>query len=93
MPDKKLLDARPPDSMVPPPFSQPASVERGGRRHCWFDCKKNVGTKKGIDGSNSELLAETLSLLGKLFEIYFVRLIGTPNQNSNTTSDLKMRSH
>lgn len=28
----------------------------------------------------AEVLVETLSLIGKLFEIYFVRLIGTPNQ-------------
>ena len=35
---------------------------------------------KGIDGGVAEVLAETLSLNGKLFEIYFVRLIGTPNQ-------------
>ena len=33
-----------------------------------------------IDGGDAEVLAETLSLNGKLFEIYFVRLIGTPNQ-------------
>ena len=37
---------------------------------------------KSIDESKTEVLAETLSLIGKLFEIYFVRLIGTPNQNS-----------
>ena len=36
--------------------------------------------EKGIDGNKVEALAETLSLIGKLFEIYFVRLIGTPNQ-------------
>ncbi len=36
---------------------------------------------KGIDGEVAEVLAETLSLNGKLFEIYFVRLIGTPNQH------------
>jgi len=28
----------------------------------------------------AKVLAETLSLNGELFEIYFVRLIGTPNQ-------------
>jgi hypothetical protein len=32
-----------------------------------------------------KILAGTLSLMGKLFEIYFVRLIGTPNQNSKKT--------
>jgi hypothetical protein len=35
---------------------------------------------KRIDGGPAEVLVETLSLNGKLFEIYFVRLIGTPNQ-------------
>jgi hypothetical protein len=35
---------------------------------------------KRIDGEAAEVLVETLSLIGKLFEIYFVRLIGTPNQ-------------
>jgi hypothetical protein len=33
-----------------------------------------------LDEAKSEVLAGTLSLKGKLFEIYFVRLIGTPNQ-------------
>ena len=41
---------------------------------------------KSIDGLNTEVLAESLSLFGKLFEIYFVRLIGTPNQNSKNGS-------
>jgi hypothetical protein len=41
---------------------------------------------KRIDGEVAELLDERLSLIGKLFEIYFVRLIGTPNQNSKTVS-------
>jgi hypothetical protein len=35
---------------------------------------------KCVDGEMAEVLAKTLSLIGKLFEIYFVRLIGTPNQ-------------
>ena len=29
-----------------------------------------------------KMFADLLSLTRKLFEIYFVRLIGTPNQNS-----------
>ena len=37
---------------------------------------------KRIDGGLAEVFDEPLSLIGKLFEIYFVRLIGTPNQNS-----------
>jgi hypothetical protein len=35
----------------------------------------------GVDGRNTEVLAGNLSPMGRLFEIYFVRLIGTPNQN------------
>jgi hypothetical protein len=38
---------------------------------------------KRIDGENFEVLVRNLSLIGKLFEIYFVRLIGTPNQQFN----------
>lgn len=35
---------------------------------------------KRIDGKRTGMFAQSLSLNGKLFEIYFVRLIGTPNQ-------------
>jgi hypothetical protein len=35
----------------------------------------------GVDGGIAKVLAGTLSPTGRLFEIYFVRLIGTPNQN------------
>ena len=42
-----------------------------GRRRC---------SEMLLDGGYLEALAETLSPKGKLFEIYFVRLIGTPNQ-------------
>jgi hypothetical protein len=38
--------------------------------------------RKSIDEANAEVPAGPLSLMGRLFEIYFVRLIGTPNQNS-----------
>jgi hypothetical protein len=34
-----------------------------------------------VDGGIAEVLAGNLSPMGRLFEIYFVRLIGTPNQN------------
>jgi hypothetical protein len=34
----------------------------------------------GVDGGNAQVLAGNLSPMGRLFEIYFVRLIGTPNQ-------------
>ena len=38
---------------------------------------------KSIDGRLTKVLVGNLSLIGKLFEIYFVRLIGTPNQQFN----------
>lgn len=37
---------------------------------------------KGIDDGQRKILAGNLSPSRELFEIYFVRLIGTPNQNS-----------
>ena len=36
----------------------------------------------GVDWGMAEVLAGNLSPVGRLFEIYFVRLIGTPNQES-----------
>ena len=42
---------------------------------------------KSIDGGETKVLVGNLSLIGKLFEIYFVRLIGTPNQNSKNGPD------
>ena len=36
---------------------------------------------KCVDGASERILADSLSLIGRLFEIYFVRLIGTPNQH------------
>jgi hypothetical protein len=44
--------------------------------------------EKGIDRSAPILLVGTLSPIGKLFEIYFVRLIGTPNQQFNIVSKM-----
>ena len=43
---------------------------------------------KDVDDDLQKFFADSLSLIGKLFEIYFVRLIGTPNQNSKNGSDL-----
>lgn len=40
---------------------------------------------KKIDGKVTKVLVGNLSLIGKLFEIYFVRLIGTPNQQFKKT--------
>jgi len=45
---------------------------------------------KSVDGEGSEVLVGNLSLRGKLFEIYFVRLIGTPNQHSNRKMPVKI---
>ena len=53
----------------------PRAVQERPRRH---DQGEIFG--KCVDGANERILAETLSLIGRLFEIYFVRLIGTPNQ-------------
>jgi hypothetical protein len=44
--------------------------------------------RKEVDGENFGFFAETLSLKGKLFEIYFVRLIGTPNQQFKKGTEL-----
>jgi hypothetical protein len=43
---------------------------------------------KSIDGVTTEVLDGNLSPWGRLFEIYFVRLIGTPNQNSKYDAGL-----
>jgi hypothetical protein len=40
------------------------------------------GFPKEVDGRCVGVFAEPFPLVGKLFEIYFVRLIGTPNQVS-----------
>ena len=42
---------------------------------------------KDVDDDSEKILAGSLSLIGRLFEIYFVRLIGTPNQNSKTSDE------
>jgi len=44
--------------------------------------------EKNIDLNVTILLVGTLSHIGKLFEIYFVRLIGTPNQQFNIVSKM-----
>jgi hypothetical protein len=51
---------------------------------------KNILKKfrKDIDEGSEKSFADSLSPSGKLFEIYFVRLIGTPNQNSKNGSGL-----
>ena len=54
-------------------------------------CEKVFG--KSIDGAETKVLVGHLSLTGKLFEIYFVRLIGTPNQQFKNDPDTSSGSH
>src|ERR1700689_3246546 len=74
--------------MFRPPFDPWAAgknraVRRIKDRKQLFLCQNFFGNFGiGVDGGNAEVLAGNLSPTGRLFEIYFVRLIGTPNQNS-----------
>ena len=61
--------------------------ERGSRKYSFFEKSFSDFFGKSIDGANAAVPAGTLSLRGRLFEIYFVRLIGTPNQNSKYDAD------
>ena len=74
-----------------PSVDQLAAKRRAGikRRRGSFEASVDFMIKNGklIDGASKKFLADSLSLIGKLFEIYFVRLIGTPNQNSKNGSD------
>ena len=58
------------------------------RRQGSFEAGRKISDKnrKHIDDASKKIFADSLSLIGKLFEIYFVRLIGTPNQNSKNGS-------
>jgi len=60
---------------------KPGGETNQGRKQLFLvqDFFSNSGI--GVDGGLAEVLAGTLSPMGRLFEIYFVRLIGTPNQN------------
>jgi hypothetical protein len=76
--------------MFRPPFVEfgfQATTEEEAKHALNFS--DNFGKK--IDEDNGEASDEPLSLLGRLFEIYFVRLIGTPNQNSK--SDVSFGCH
>ena len=71
--------------MVSPPFDKWCRKilhggERRRRRLVILHCKIFCDAEKIVDGASPERFARSLSLFGKLFEIYFVRLIGTPNQ-------------
>ena len=54
-------------------------------------CEQVFG--KSVDGAEAKVLVGNLSLTGKLFEIYFVRLIGTPNQQFKNDPDTSSGSH
>ena len=79
--------------LVPPPIVSRAAEKFGSEVTRWrrefarsrffFEDFSEIFGKR-IDGGDSKVLAETLSLIGRLFEIYFVRLIGTPNQQFQT---------
>jgi hypothetical protein len=60
---------------------KPVSETNQGRKQLFLGQTILVNFGIGVDGGNAEVLAGTLSPMGRLFEIYFVRLIGTPNQN------------
>jgi len=47
---------------------------------------------KSIDEGPKKIPDGSLSSTRKLFEIYFVRLIGTPNQNSKMLTQLRLVS-
>jgi hypothetical protein len=65
----------------------PAAVKtKGGAKRPRRLVQKEI-FGKCVDGASERILAETLSLIGRLFEIYFVRLIGTPNQNSKSDAN------
>ena len=48
---------------------------------------------KRIDGGLAEVFGEPLSLIGKLFEIYFVRLIGAPIKIQKLDTNYKVCAH
>ena len=79
--------------MFPPPFRylgrRYVDGEMKQRRQKLLTLCRNFRKEfgKSIDGANAKVLADSLSLMGRLFEIYFVRLIGTPNQNSKNGPD------
>ena len=63
------------------------------RRQGSFEASEVFSIKSGklIDDASKKFFADSLSLIGKLFEIYFVRLIGTPNQNSKNGVNVSWR--
>ena len=82
--------------MVPPPDAKFAAEKigswpSGGNFRVQFFAqfsKRKFG--KSVDERSQIFFACHLSSLRKLFEIYFVRLIGTPNQNSKMVFQLRL---
>jgi hypothetical protein len=71
--------------MFPPPFDSFFRSDAGVAKKREAESELRLLAQeeffgKCVDGASERILAETLSLIGRLFEIYFVRLIGTPNQ-------------
>jgi hypothetical protein len=73
---------------VPRPFDSRARRKRWEREEKGAEFFRSSSAnfpkkfRKVVDDDSEKILAGPLSLIGRLFEIYFVRLIGTPNQNS-----------
>lgn len=61
---------------------QAAVMKKAGQKGFGDSSKEIFG--KCVDGAFERILSDSLSLVGRLFEIYFVRLIGTPNQQFQT---------
>ena len=100
---KKRLEQKPAERMFPPPNAKFAAENNGdevsgGKIGVQFFAQNFLKFiekvfrkkfRKSIDEGPKKIPDGSLSSTRKLFEIYFVRLIGTPNQkfkNANSTS-------
>ena len=65
-------------------YRKRAVRRRGEEVFCLSNVSRLISklARNYVDEAFKKILAGPLSLMGRLFEIYFVRLIGTPNQNS-----------
>jgi hypothetical protein len=86
---------------VPPPFDWTATekqlggTQKKGGKNRFFSktSPRKIGwlIEIDVDEDGPKVLAGTLSLIGKLFETYFVRLIGTPNQRLKNDPRIRPR--
>jgi hypothetical protein len=72
---------------VPSIHEASETAPRGSSRASEFSVRTGIALveklkRNYVDDGDGKILAGSLSHVGRLFEIYFVRLIGTPNQNS-----------